>query len=348
MNQSVTYLKAFGIIIMVIGHTMSAVPYFNQFIFMFHMPLFLFVSGYCFKPKYLNDTKTYLAKRVKGIYWPYLKWSLLFLLLHNFLIDINIYNFYYGFGNQVSYVYVADDYITRGLSIIFLMCNHEQLLGGYWFLNILFFGSILAFFSLKLFRKVEYSLLANMAVSILLTLAKLSFRYSFLPLQTFYSSTFILAGIFFAKRQIPVFPRWAAALSLLVTFVGSFFWPMGIGEFPYDIRCIIPYFLTALLAIWGFYSLFTRLTERCILTRCLTFIGNNTLTILTWHFLMFKIISLLIIWIYGLDIELLSQFPVIIQCSQTGWWVYYALVSLLASCGLAYCNRFIKNSWLKL
>lgn len=81
-DNSISMTKGLAIILMVISHApFSKIGW--QFISMFHMPLFFIVSGYCFKENYLNDSCIYLRKRIKGAYWPYVKYQLLFLLLHN-------------------------------------------------------------------------------------------------------------------------------------------------------------------------------------------------------------------------------------------------------------------------
>ena len=77
-NTSVNYLKALGISLMVLGHS-GIIDHEISFIYMFHMPLFFIASGYCFKEKYLSAPRKYIYNKVKGIYWPYVKWSLLFL-----------------------------------------------------------------------------------------------------------------------------------------------------------------------------------------------------------------------------------------------------------------------------
>lgn len=56
----------------------------------------------------------------------------------------------------------------------------------------------------------------------------------------------------------------------------------------------------------------------------LVYVGNNTLTILTWHFLCFKIVSLIIIQLYGLPIEQLACFPIIPEYAS--WWMAYFVV----------------------
>ena len=57
-------------------------------------------------------------------------------------------------------------------------------------------------------------------------------------------------------------------------------------------------------------------------------IGNNTLTILTWHFLCFKIVSLIITFAEQLPVGQLADFPVISDYSRQGWFVMYFIVGL--------------------
>ena len=66
--------------------------------------------------------------------------------------------------------------------------------------------------------------------------------------------------------------------------------------------------------------------------RLLNFIGRHTFEVLTWHFLCFKIVSLLIIVLYDLPIERLATFPCIKACHlrehgvdidwSLWWWAY--------------------------
>ena len=142
MDYNITYTRAVGILLMVLCHSMFwDIP----FVYMFHMPLFFFVSGYCFKEKYVKEPFRFVWQRIKGIWWPYVKWSLLFLLLHNVFFDLNIYNDEYGYNGGVSSLYTYDDFLSRIESILVRMNGHEQLLGGYWFMKALLYGSIIGF-----------------------------------------------------------------------------------------------------------------------------------------------------------------------------------------------------------
>lgn len=108
------------------------------------MPLFFFVSGYCFKDKYLNDVRQFSINKVKGLYVPFVKWSLLFLVLHNVFFHLNIYNDVCGWKGVVSLLYGWKDVVKNVAKIVLAMNETEQLLGGYWFLKELFLGSFLA------------------------------------------------------------------------------------------------------------------------------------------------------------------------------------------------------------
>jgi fucose 4-O-acetylase-like acetyltransferase len=149
-DHGVSIIKGISIIIVVMAH--SRCPEFRHYFEMIVLPPFFFMSGYCFKKKYLDETWSFAKKRVTGIYWPYLKWSLLFLLLHNVFFHLNIYSDEYGFNGRVSALYSVSDYLRHAVSIITKMGGNEQLLGVYWFMKPIFFGSFIFFFMVKMLR----------------------------------------------------------------------------------------------------------------------------------------------------------------------------------------------------
>ena len=63
-----------------------------------------------------------------------------------------------------------------------------------------------------------------------------------------------------------------------------------------------------------------------VLTKFLTFIGNHTMPILIWHFLCFKLVSLVIILVYSLPVEQLAEFPVIETHATRYWWLAYVFI----------------------
>lgn len=145
-NPYIVYIKAVGIILMVLGHCGCAIPYMVQFLYMFHMPLFFFASGYCFKSSSLDFPKQFLKKRIKGLYWPYIKWNMFFLVFYNFFVKRNICE-----GD----LYGLSDIAKHTFNIIYHMTDAQPLLGGYWFLSALFSGLMISWCLLKLFKIPE-------------------------------------------------------------------------------------------------------------------------------------------------------------------------------------------------
>lgn len=165
--------------------------------------------------------------------------------------------------------------------------------------------------------------------------------------QSFLAAIFYIIGHLFKCLHISTFKPWQIVIAIVLVLLGSYYWKMGMHIFSYENRIMIPYIVTAVLGTWAVYSLpWSRLTGRA--ASLMQFIGNNTLTVLTWHLLAFKLVSLLIIFIYGLPIERFAEIPVITNFAQQGWWLVYFFVGLSVSCALAYCNKLIRSPWLKL
>lgn len=161
-DNKVTIAKGLAIILMVLGHAIAYCSDVNDcsisgvygwlydFIYMFHMPVFFVLAGYCFKEKYLDIPKEFFKKRVKGLYKPFVKWGLIFLLLHNVFCFFHIYNEEYGLPGAASVPYLWKDFAVHALHIVTKMTDAEHMLGGYWFLHTLFFASLIGFTGIKL------------------------------------------------------------------------------------------------------------------------------------------------------------------------------------------------------
>ena len=325
-HNYLTTFKAIGIILMVVGHS-GCPEYLDRLIYNFHMPLFFFVSGY-----FLNVNgggKTFISKRVRGLYLPYLKWSLFFLLLHNFLFDIGFYNGLYGYNGNVFYVYDLHDYIVRFCFVVFTMDRHEPVLGGFWFLKTLFLASLMV----RLFIKLASYLTEHSRM-------KITFLVCILGL---------LLSKFF-EVNIPFIGN------LSIIFLGAVFYLIGYlyrhienesfySRYSLFVSCVIMLFFTA---IYHHMSMFCSFNDViiyiivacngmfCTLGICyhlekrgvgLYYIGKNTLQILALHFMSFKIVSIVVILVYNLPFEMLSEFPVI-KYHQEITWPIYSLIGI--------------------
>lgn len=76
MNNLIQFLQVFGIILVVMGHSGEDVPYLTKWIYSYHMPLFMFISGYLLK--YTNpeigliNSKEFIYKKVQRLIYPYI------------------------------------------------------------------------------------------------------------------------------------------------------------------------------------------------------------------------------------------------------------------------------------
>ena len=59
-NQTITYMKAIAIMLMVLGHSFYN-TYVESWVNMFHVPVFFFTAGYCFKESHLDNFKLFIT-----------------------------------------------------------------------------------------------------------------------------------------------------------------------------------------------------------------------------------------------------------------------------------------------
>ena len=327
-DNGVTISKGLCIILVVMCH--SRCPDIIQSLFiMFAMPLFFFMSGYCFKEKYLGETWSFAKKRVTGIYWPYVKWSLLFLLLHNVFFYLDIYSDEYGFNGRASALYTISDFLNHTVSIITKMGGQERLLGGYWFMKLLFVGSFIFFFTLKILRSSLWGLVVLLSFAVCLSFIHKSIPYFNIGTRECFAAFFIYVGYLYKQHQLNWHSSpWLWCVSAILVAIGSKYWYTTMHAYEYWI--VLPYAITATSAVLLVLCLSQRIAEKSNnrVSRFLIFTGDHTMEVLTWHLLSMKLVSLAIIYIYGLPIKQLSEFSVIESYAHEGWWVVYVFVGV--------------------
>ena len=345
-DVSITIAKGLGIIMMVVGH--CGTPYVTSYFYMFHMPLFFILSGYCFKEKYLVDIKTFISQRVQGLYYPFVKFGLLFLLLHNVFFYLNIYNDQYGWGNNVSHLYSIREFLSRAVYGTLLFTSSEQLLGAYWFISQLFFASILGWGIIKSVPNVLVGSGIAFVLSIIMKYLDFQIPYTCIGGLTLMSTAFFVIGYAIHKQNIRIKKGFVGVLCAIAVYVGRCFWYSELPNCP--VPKMLPYFITAVLG-----TLMTMQLSRWIFRSSffhfkmfLTYAGNHTLEILTWHFLCFKLVSFVALYVEGKPIEMLAQFPGLHEPIYPIWWVFYSIVGVgLPLLGVWFKNRIIVTSKLK-
>lgn len=307
---------------MVIGHS-YAPTYIVSFICLFHMPLFFLCSGYCFKQEYRANRFLYLKKRIQRLYVPFVKYTYIFMLLHFVFCKTGVFH---ANGLKCQYdSFMFFDYLKTLFDVLLKMVEPEHLLGGFWFLNILFVVSVV-FFVFSFCSHSDRGLYILFILSIVMYILCAFWRVSFLWFGKlcFLSCAFYALGILLKQLRIK--------RSILLFF---FFFLSCIAfssKYPYSMQSsmmlmVIPY---VVFATFGFLmmvevSLYIDKYLKKI-KAALAFVGSHTLDILIYHLLTMKLASLLFIYIYKLDRTHLSDYPTIKMEPIHSWgWLIYTL-----------------------
>ena len=137
-NKLIDICKGIGIISIVIGHASWNIPIGNidipigPFVYLYHLAIFFFCSGFLYK-KEENDWGEFLKKKIKALYFPFVIYSVSFLLFRNFFINLGI---------------LAGEKTTIG-SFVISMTNIltfnslGEFLSAFWFLPVMFITMLL-------------------------------------------------------------------------------------------------------------------------------------------------------------------------------------------------------------
>ena len=346
----ISICKGIAIILMVIAHA-EAPGWLCKFIFEFHMPLFFITAGYFFSLKYLNDEATFVKKRVKGLYWPFVKWAVFFLVIHNWMFDLGVLNETYG--NEmggVTHPYTWHQIQQNLWNIVTAMGGYDQFLcGAFWFFRGLFVASILYLIIYKVLDSSLKSARWKKAIPYLICLVMLLLcawkTHQGLKVITLVQGGYRdMMGCFFfgcgfifrqyADRYRRSMSRhyaafWSSIVFGIVVFLFSKYLTANMNW-----RSTFVQFLSLPLpAILGFlmtYNLSCWLDKHDnILKRFLVYTGDHTLYVFIFHIVSYKVVSLLKIWYYGLDPKQIGCHMVIHEHSQEDqFWILYTIAGV--------------------
>lgn len=314
-DKTLDIAKGICIILMVIGHS-GCPTYLHDFIYMFHMPCFFFISGWLLNDRYITDLKTGLIQKAKGSYYPFVKWTLIFLLFHNVFASMHIYENSYSWQTSMERIVRA-----------FTMTGSEQLLGGFWFLISLFWASIISLLFLSTLSKHEIVTENKIRGGKILTLI-IAMLWHYIPIalpqmfgeQTILATAFYLSGYLCRKKNMHfAHPHMTGLLLLLVPAITACFIKLDMqlvqGWF------VLVYYVIAMIGFIGIMIL-SKVLSKYSIAPIITYIGSKTLYILVFHFLAFKLVSSVYLYFKSLPMELLTQFPVLEETNSWLWIIY--------------------------
>jgi fucose 4-O-acetylase-like acetyltransferase len=329
-SDSFDIAKAFGIIAVVYGH--AAGP-FSAFVFLYHLALFFFISGYFYKDGYTEQPLSLVKKRIKSLYVPFIAYGLIFGLLHNFFYRINLYSdLVPSVHNRTTYLATPREFIVNLLKIL-SFAKLEQLLATLWFLPVLFCVNML-------FLAANYALLrtrpghrAWWLSVVMVCLFCMGFVYYpehniFLrPVSIAMVVTLIFYfGYLFKKYEGLIAFRSVYALScFLVLVISTRYGTIDTGGHVFG----SPFFYIGCSLAGIYLNLYI---ARLIVTdspikRFLIYCGRNTIAIMALHLLAFRGVNYLQVRLYDLPPYMTAKHPVL--DASHGWWIPYLIAGVL-------------------
>lgn len=336
-NKQISIAKGIGIILVVIGHS-GCPEYLHTFIYSFHMALFYFCSALFYdERKIFNKPRDFVFRKIKGLYWPYVKWSVIFILLHNLFYSIGFNN------NHLSY---TEMYINIKCSIRCLW-QGERFLGAYWFLPSLL-GEIIIFslivWMTKYVKNNKMTLilvLIGFCLGLLANQLKIDLiaNRELVMLPIYYSGFWIgkkmcnkcFLQTFLSMKLFVI----SLVCLLIIPFLNS---SMSVAQNNFE---VIPFtYLTFVSGILFILYISKILMNYEVIGKLLDYIGTKTLSILTFHYLGFKLMTLLLVYVFGSPKTMLGDWPIPDELKK--YWVIYTIIGVSFSLLLSSLriNRF--------
>lgn len=333
-DTMVSISKGICIILMVIGH--SGCPVFlHDFIYLFHMPFFFFISGWFCRQSSdawgRDGLSVKILKRIKRLYLPFVLYCLAFILL----------SFISTACARIDYFGVKEVTLSSLVKVFVNMEPPTELLGATWFIRSLFFAAVIIDIALYLLRRLKYGKYLLLAIFLAVTVWMESFPAGTPVIRQlvliFMGGTFFLSGYcfrdFFA-RLTGSFIALVVCMAILV--IETVYVPNTVLKVNGALDSII-YILGAFPGILSVLTVSTLLDRMRPVRNVLSYVGNETLVILYLHFTAFIIINLVAVTLKDLDRSLITSFPVI-QSLEGWWWVLYTVAGVCVPLLLKFCS----------
>lgn len=312
--------KGLSIILIVFGHIqLSHTSYsiWQDFIFLFHVPVFFMIAGLTVNGEKIKHTGEYIWKKVKTVYVKAMLFYLPCVWLHNWFCKIGFYNSaLYGNDLKHSFYTVKD---TLKQSILALLCaGREPILGAMWFVFVLFFAlcgySVLSGILGKLVKEERiYEELRTLLIwSAFVISAFLTNHYHFTikRFSNVFAAIALIHTMYLLKKYRAVqFDSW---LILLVAFIGLLQnMEYGVVQMNENIYGN-PVFLLS-NAVFGTYLICfaAKKIEKFRWSNLIAYCGKKSFYIMALHMAVFKIVTVVLMRVYPSTVMLGGDIPIV-------------------------------------
>jgi fucose 4-O-acetylase-like acetyltransferase len=356
-NTTISIVKGIAIILMVIGHA-ECPGLLLTFIYEFHMPIFFITAGYFFSRRNIDNPWDFCAKRFKGLYLPFVKWSIFFLVIHNLLFHFGILNEQFGnWSGGVTHPYSLSQALQRLVNIVFSMAGYDEFLAGaFWFFRALLISSILFLILYRLLDgRSKWLHGSNVAIVIVLAaIAFAAFRISNgLKVTTVvqggirenWGVIFFGIGMIYRNYEAKLREYWWLSLIFCALLVGGATIPLGGMSLAPNLHDAFVLPLTGTIGFLMVHQVSAAIDRHDnFIKQFLAFCGENTLYIFVFHISAFKLVSLLKIWIFNLPFAEVGCHMVVHEPHDWYFWIFYTIVGVGLPLAWIWSYRRIKSN----
>ena len=308
--------KGIGIIMVVWAHAEGP---FSRYINHFHMPYFFFISGYLFR---LPENSIYYVKnKTRKLLVPFWKW--------NYILLIPFWGLYYW--GKWDFVILAKYTIEIALTL-----NKVPMLGATWFLPSLFFSNIFFLYIFQLLIKYNDKLRDVILgiIGLIICVWGVSITYPYRISRTMICFFFYVLGYIYKKYLHNKVNILLVVLMALIYLLISTYNEVDLGANKYENGLLfVVGAILASISLVNFADYICRLYEKKRITKyiksCLKYLGKNSMPIVIWHLVFFRMAIVLQILLYNLPVKILFSFP--IYDGDKGWWFIYIIVGIVGS-----------------
>lgn len=342
-------VKGLAIIAVVYGHTGASNI---RIVYLYHLMLFFFVSGFLYKDKYTNDPYAYISQKIKTLLVPALKYYIIFTLLHNLFLELNIYS---SIKNQpmITQVFPYNfNYMIVALSKSIFMNTWELIAGPIWFVKPLFI-SMTIFCIIRYFIKYlsKNNNFEPVIIIFIILLGALGFYLSSHKIVldgrseiALLALPIIYLGYLLNKTFKIEYLKWY--YGLICTLIICFLIYKGVNIDLSANRISNPiYFYTA--SFCGIYLnlyLSKLIMKTKFLPKILSYLGKISFHIMALHMLFFKLANFFYVNQNNLPKYLIARYPIL----DSKLWFMYFFIGVLGPAMLLYIVQTIKKVlWFK-
>lgn len=340
--DEIDIVKALAIMLMVACHSGVA---FAKFIFLFHMAVFFIASGFFFRDASSDNLKSvweFIRNKIRKLWFPFFLWNAVFVLLHN-LLERTMILPETAADQTIAYtpaLYSGTDILSMiGKGALF--SYKEPLIGGFWFLKILFLVSItwcLIDFLLKhLCKKLTKGQVKikkinqiRLILQAIISVAFLLFGYScsIRGIQLYglayvgsYYCLFFMGHLLSLVKSYFIKWSWPVWLLILIGSFGILYVLNPLGAIGYNLNeySSPQYMVCCAFSGWCFlYSMAWFLKKIPGINKIMITVGKHTLSVLIFHLPVLKLIQIVEAFISHKPIYGLTGFPVLM--AGNNWW----------------------------